>query len=378
MAILKLQPPQPDEVEVSLFGPSYGECVLIHVGCGDWMIVDSCVDQRTKEQPALRYLEELGVDSPAAVKLIVATHWHDDHIQGMSRLVAECVSAQFCCSLALRNNEFLVLVGKVGAHQSLRSPGVREFFHILERLKVRAIGSPIVPPITWSLSDKLLWRRVEANRCPQATVTALSPSDASVTMALNHIGDLIPRTGTRRKPIAARRPNHTAVVIQVEVGEQSILLGADLEETGHPRTGWEVIVDSTTRPQVPSSVFKVPHHGSKNADQPRVWSEMLTKQPVAVLAPFRRGQKLPTEEDRKRICGYTPQAFWTASTKELKPVAHNRVAEKIIRDTVKSIHELEGQVGHIRLRRLADDKNGGWSIELVKPAESLCKALSRR
>jgi hypothetical protein len=106
---------------------------------------------------------------------------------------------------------------------------------------------------------------------------------------------------------------------------------------------------------------------------------MLTEQPVAVLAPFRRGgQKLPTEEDRKRICGYTGQAYWTASTKDLKPVAHNRVAEKIIRDTVKSIHELEGQVGHIRLRRLEDDKNGDWSIELVKPADSLCIALSKR
>jgi len=194
-------------------------------------------------------------------------------------------------------------------------------------------------------------------------------------MALEHLSNLIPKTGTRRKPIAARGPNHTAVVLQVEIGSQSILLGADLEETGHPGTGWEVILDSAERPQALSSVFKVPHHGSKNADQPRVWTEMLEEQPTAILAPFRRGQKLPTEEDKKRICGYTGAAYWTARTKELKRVTRNRVAEKIVRDTVKSIHELEGQAGHIRLRRLAGhNENGSWSVELVKPADDLCKA----
>ena len=44
--------PSAREIEVSLFGPGYGECVLVHLGEGQWMIVDSCVEQGSSSQPA--------------------------------------------------------------------------------------------------------------------------------------------------------------------------------------------------------------------------------------------------------------------------------------------------------------------------------------
>jgi hypothetical protein len=365
-------PPASNQIEISIFGPGYGECILVHLGYEDWMIVDSCIDQRTREQPALSYLRAMGIDPLSAVKLVVATHWHDDHVRGMSEVVAECVSAQFSCSLALNSPEFRVLVGKAGRDQAIKTRGLREFYQLLERLKVRAEGRPAVVPIRWSDANKRLWHRSEDNTRRAATVTSLSPSDASITMAFQQFGDLIPQTDMRRKPIAARRPNHSSVVLVVEVGDHSLLLGADLEETGHPGTGWTVIVDSAERPQGLSSIFKVPHHGSKNADQPRVWSEMLIDKPIAVLTPFRSGRRLPTEADKARICGHTDRAYSTASTKTLKQVKRNRVAQQIMRDTVKSIQEAQGQVGHIRLRRpLGKDED--WSVELGSPANHLCK-----
>ncbi|WP_373507633.1 hypothetical protein [Thiocapsa sp.] len=41
-------PPSPDEIEVSILGPGFGECVLIHPGAGRWLIIDSCIDATTK------------------------------------------------------------------------------------------------------------------------------------------------------------------------------------------------------------------------------------------------------------------------------------------------------------------------------------------
>ena len=32
--------PQPDQVEISIFGPGYGECILIHCGNDEWIISD--------------------------------------------------------------------------------------------------------------------------------------------------------------------------------------------------------------------------------------------------------------------------------------------------------------------------------------------------
>ena len=122
----ELAGPRPDEIEVSLLGPGYGESVVVHLGDGEWMVVDSCTGS-DGEPAALEYLNGIGVDPGSSVKMIVATHWHDDHTRGMSRIVEECTSARFCCAPALRDKDLLAVVegleGKTGFRMS---SGVRE------------------------------------------------------------------------------------------------------------------------------------------------------------------------------------------------------------------------------------------------------------
>ena len=72
----------PDQIEVTVIGPGFGESIVIHVGSNQWVVVDSCLDSRTGAPAALTYLNTLGVDPSVGVKLIVASHWHDDHIGG--------------------------------------------------------------------------------------------------------------------------------------------------------------------------------------------------------------------------------------------------------------------------------------------------------
>lgn len=71
---------------------------------------DSCIDSETRQPAALAYFQTLGVNPAEAVRLILATHWHDDHIRGLSQVVAECRKARFCCSAALTHTEFLATV----------------------------------------------------------------------------------------------------------------------------------------------------------------------------------------------------------------------------------------------------------------------------
>jgi len=95
--------------EFSAFGPGYGECLLVHLGEGEWMIVDSCV--QSNRQPALDYLHAMDVDPAVAVKLVVATHWHDDHVRGIADVLATCRTAAFACSAALSPDELLQTIG---------------------------------------------------------------------------------------------------------------------------------------------------------------------------------------------------------------------------------------------------------------------------
>ena len=41
-------PPGEDEFEVVLLGPGYGESIVLHVGYGGWIIVDSCINAEPK------------------------------------------------------------------------------------------------------------------------------------------------------------------------------------------------------------------------------------------------------------------------------------------------------------------------------------------
>ena len=88
--------PASDVIEVSIFGPGKGESIAVHLGSNQWLIVDSCVDQIDRSNPALRYLESIGVDLSADVRMVVGTHAHDDHIAGISEIFARCESAILC------------------------------------------------------------------------------------------------------------------------------------------------------------------------------------------------------------------------------------------------------------------------------------------
>lgn len=101
--------PRDDEIEVSVFGPGYGESLLIHAGNGCWIAVDSCIDHASRRPRPLRYLEELGVNANTAIHIVVASHWHDDHVRGMHELFKAASSAYFICSTALTSVEFLAL-----------------------------------------------------------------------------------------------------------------------------------------------------------------------------------------------------------------------------------------------------------------------------
>ncbi len=119
-------PPGPGDFEVTVFGPGYGESIVLHVGNGAWIVIDSCLDPDGRPH-ALRYLESIGVDPSTTVRLIVATHWHDDHVRGLAQMVETCREAAFCCAAALCRKEFLSLVQAIqGRHLSSVGSGLRD------------------------------------------------------------------------------------------------------------------------------------------------------------------------------------------------------------------------------------------------------------
>src|ERR1700683_467870 len=233
---ISLDRPASQEIEVCIFGPGFGESIVIHAGNNEWIIVDSCIDSHTGRPAALAYFDKIGVDAAAAVKLIVATHWHDDHIRGMSDLVNVCTSAKFACSVALTRAEFLEVADVYASRPlSLDTAGPSEINQTLQ-LVMKRRQFPL-----HAVADRPLFRmRRAAAGAVDWEVTALSPSDGEVQRFLSSIAALLPpaKPPTTKRRLPNPSPNDLSVVTWITIGDVQILLGADLEEHGVAGRGW--------------------------------------------------------------------------------------------------------------------------------------------
>jgi hypothetical protein len=346
--------PESDEIEVSLFGPGYGECVLVHIGNGRWVIVDSCLTSDS-EPTALAYLRSLGCNPSEAVSLIVATHWHDDHIRGMAELVEVCTNATFCCASALTREEFLAALGALENRPATPTgSGMRELYRVFSQLRERSTTC------TYAFSHRRVFNQ---HGCE---VWSLSPSDKAFDAFLQQIGSLLPRELEAKRWIPSLTPNEAAVVLLIALDDAAILLGADLE-----RPGWLEILETYDPRHRRASIFKLPHHGSQDAHEYRVWSEMLSRDPIAALTPWRRGgRELPKETDVDRVLSFTHEAYVTASRDHLvsKSVRRrSKAVEKTIRESGARIRSVAHSGGMIRLRKKSNP-SADWNVDVFGPA----------
>jgi hypothetical protein len=358
--------PDVDEIEVSIFGPGYGEGVLVHLCNNDWIQVDSCINPATKKPVTLEYLNSLGIN-PDFIKQIVVTHWHDDHIRGLSSVVKACPNAEIVISEAMQREEFVELVARYSGSTMMKSlSGLKEFSEILQHL----INYKKVPKR--AIADRPLRRRASSNNDIGYHITSLSPSDASVLISNLQLKDLIPKINQEKSRLPYITPNHASVVLWISISSINILLGSDMESGSTKETGWVAILNSNSKPTGKATVYKIPHHGSANADVDRVWDEMLIPDPIAILTPFKRGNvSLPKPSDIKRICERSNHSYITGDIKEKRAKSISTKIDKVMSKTLKNRKTTLSSFGQIRLRKKANEAVGDWKIQLFGQARLL-------
>jgi len=149
------------------------------------------------------------------------------------------------------------------------------------------------------------------------------------------------------------------------------LLGADLEErrsgsegTAAADAGWTAIATSIERPPGAADVYKVAHHGSRNADTDLIWSNLLTQDVTVALTPFHNGSvKLPGLNDCRRILGRAQRAFISAKqARRYKP--RNKVVAWAMEGKKPTLSPIPG---HIWMRAPADPAKP-WAVRLEEDA----------
>lgn len=336
---------------MSLFGPGIGECVVVHLGDGDWMVVDSCLNDQRSVPVALEYLRSLGVDVASRVRLLVLTHWHDDHIQGAGALFRAAVSARFACSAALRNDEFrqiLALSKRIPlvARDSSTSE-IESIFTELHSRKERGYRS-LAAPDHWAQDGQTL---IASTGIGSASVVALSPSSQTIMDARLQFARLIPKASEQIRRFPRCSPNDQSIALLVQSKFVSILLGGDLEAVGDRDRGWHAVVNSPIRPQVKGRALKVAHHGAENGDHDGIWTTLLESNSPALLTPYATGKKpLPSVEDIKRLTSRTNRVYCTSYPPTRKPPKRPSSVDRTLREMTRMHRAVSKIVGHVRLR----------------------------
>lgn len=362
-------PPGTNELELTIFGPGIGECVLVHLGNGDWFVIDSCVYPKGKSPVALEYLQAMGVDPAKSIRRILATHWHDDHIRGIAQLLKACPDAGFIMSGALQGDQFFRLVLEVNASNRLvsGSSSAQEFADVLEILESRTSPAAIASPCMYAQDGSRLYA---GGYRGTSEVWSLSPSASTITNAMKTLASKLVTPG-KSKRFRPHSPNDVSVATLVRAGSWNLLLGADLENTVEPEFGWRAVLSSTARPTDVSQVFKVGHHGSQNAHHDDIWNTMLSSDPTSVITPYTRlSDKLPTTTDVSRIQARTKSLYCTTWPPSRKPTKR-RAVDGIIAGAAKSRHALNTDRGYVRVRVDLSASTAVPSVELFGSAAQL-------
>lgn len=359
--------PADDEIEISVFGPGYGESILVHIGDQQWFVIDSCIDFLSKEPASLNYLKKLNIDPSKVIKQIIITHWHDDHIKGIAQVINACPYASIICSAALQSDEFLKLSELYGCKTLGGSLGLGEFKEIIEILIEKGFSTK-KGTLIYTMADRLLFKRT-LNNGKVCSIYSLSPSDLDFKAAQSQFLKFLPAGYLPpKRSLVATSPNYAAIVLWISIGETNFLLGSDLEESGNPLSGWSVILSSPVFSKEKAFFFKIPHHGSKTGHHPEVWTKLLYEDNICVLTPWQKGNDvLPKKEDVDRICSLSKEAYTTAHLRSSK-IKRNHTVDKTIRETVRNIRAIETSTGHVRIRIKPEQQ---WGVSLFGGASKL-------
>ncbi|MCA1789509.1 MAG: hypothetical protein LC667_06530, partial [Thioalkalivibrio sp.] len=287
----------------------------------------------------------------------------DDHTRGLSEVLRACTSAELVVAAALKTDEFAMLAATYRGGVDVEYSGIAELSAIWDQV----VSHGRLP--RFAMADMQL---LDATVCGhhKVSVHALSPSHGAMADALHGFSRLVPVEGTALTSILRPPKNPSSVVLRIAIGGICVLLGGDLEVERDVTKGWSAILDSSALELQKAEVFKVPHHGSKNAHSDRVWRELLHPQPIALVTPY-RASHLPTDDDQLRLAGMTHRAYLSAPPRAAATKWMDRGVAKEVELATRSMRPIDTAWGHIRVRRSLTDPSVATKVDLFGSAQKL-------
>lgn len=324
--------PANHKVKVVVFGRGTGEAILIEISANEWIAVDCFNHPKEKKPAAISYLEKKGIDPKVALKKIIITHFHEDHIKGMLEMIkAASDNCNVYISQALTAKEAFEYYSNLNVlHDNPNLSGVSELCNITNYMD--SLNRSVIKV----KQDQVIYNN------DNYQITAIAPSEFDSQKSQEKFISLLSKTEDGVIPQAAKiNPNHFCIVLNISCKKtnKNIVLGADLEICPSPEGGWNSAMSSVMAPAHNSiQVMKIPHHGSCTGFHEKTWEDHVEKDAISILTTFDKSN-LPRAEYINLYKKYTNNLLSTTIPKERhKKDILNRAALKIIATKSPSVN----------------------------------------
>lgn len=348
---LFFKPPSPDEIEITLIGTGggYGEAVVVKLNTNVWAIIDSCINPSTKKPLTIEYLENIGVDVSKEVKYVICTHWHDDHIRGLSTVLEKCKEAKFCMPSVNDKAKFLTYVNL--EYEKARKGSLSSLKEFKDCLRI--VQERLKQPKRLKIDLAIYQADFEFQKESSCKIElyALSPSEAVITHFDKELSDLINNFDLSKKSIPEKSANEKSSVLLFKYGSFSAILGADLEVSSKLDEGWFDILNNSEVRKGKSIIYKIPHHGSSNGYNQDIYENLFEQNAILKLSPWNRRNKLPEAEMLDKYKKHSKEIFITSHVK----IANNskkrdKNTNKLIKLFSRKLNEIKFDEGIVRTR----------------------------
>lgn len=316
-------------------GPSQGESVLIHYGDGMWIMVDSCT--YGGENLPLLVLEKLHAEKTSVTR-VICTHWHDDHVAGLSEILKECPNSYFLVPSV--TNAIILPQYFVYKSEKAVKENEKEAWQMFQKcLDVLSKRDNVLDP---ELKEKQFVKIGESildydTHHTHVDIKALSPSQQMCSKFGQMLAD--GDANTCDFDDSEIEPNMCSITIGIKFGEnrRSLFLGADLECNRPPDSAYNSCVEECAErhglgmcnlkgsrhlePFGQFSYTKINHHSSKTGYCCHYWDALVAEDNIGVSTVF-TSKNLPRRE-MASLYYEKNYSFYMTSHKPMKKLKKN-------------------------------------------------------
>ena len=296
-----------DTIEIHFFGSVEGESIVIRMPQDNYGVID-CFNKSFPSKDGNETLNFLKSRNVKSLEFLAITHFHYDHVMGISQLIEHFQEIKYIWRPAAMNGAQLrslvsseELVARIhGSTKASRlAAELRKIFSLIGE-RVRSEKTMLDHA---KLSLPLYPKKAGKNDNTDVTITCIAPSSSEINAFEKCLANCFDSEQKMLQKIPSELHNRTSLGLLIKSKNTRLILGGDVEKANWKEAHKEYKDDMDV------DFVKISHHGSRNGYCVGLWEAFSkSSKPTSVFSVY-SSRKLPKQVALDHIRDYTSGIF---------------------------------------------------------------------